>query len=321
MRIVFMGTPEYVIAPCEALHKDPRWDLIAVLTPPARSKGRSKKLVDPPLARWAKEQDLLCLQPARLAGCKELAQLATLSCDLIVTAAYGQILDQECLSLPLFGVINIHPSKLPLYRGATPVQEAILQGDRSTAVSILHTTLQLDSGPVIITKDITIKDHQRADALLALLFNLSAPLLLKACQMIAENPNNPIGIPQDEQKASYCGKLNKQMGWLDFSSSAKDLYRRYRAFYPWPGSYTFLCKKRVIIEDMKPLASSHLKPFELAYNASTHVLCVGTRCNDLALISLKSEGKPSQSGQTYWHGLAHLHQKDHSLFFDTSPCR
>ena len=177
MRIVFMGSPKEVISPLESLMElceSDSFELVAVISQPARPFGRKKVLTDPPLATYAKEKGIHTLQPEK---CRDEAflteTLKELNPDLIITAAYGQILSQAFLDIPKLGTINIHPSLLPEYRGAIPVPAALLDGKKTTGVSILYTVKALDAGDIISQESHDIEDNETSDILLARLFELS----------------------------------------------------------------------------------------------------------------------------------------------------
>lgn len=306
MRVIFMGSPEYVIPPCRALAEDPRYKLIAVVCPPAKRQGRGRWLQDPPLARWIKSspqhRETLCLQPSTKPG-ELIGCLQNLAPDVIITAAYGQILSREVLDLAHYGVINIHPSLLPRYRGATPVPQALLDGQTSTGISIIRTVEALDRGPIILSEEVTIQPEDTTASLIPRLFLCSTKLLLRSLELI-QQPHFT-ATEQDESCASYSHKLTKDQGFVDFSQSAELLIRRYRAFDPWPGSYTFLKGIRVVVADMQIAEiSCDLAAFQLRYNSRSQLLEVGCAIGSVKIGRLKRAGRPWQSAREFASSLS-----------------
>ena len=169
---------------------------------------------------------------------------------MIITAAYGQILSQAFLDIPKLGTINIHPSLLPEYRGAIPVPAALLDGKKTTGVSILYTVKALDAGDIISQESHDIEDNETSDILLARLFELSGPQLREVIKSFKENTVH--SYPQDESKITHCKKIEKHDGLINWKDSVEDIYNKYRAYFPWPGSFSYSSGKRVVIESMKP---------------------------------------------------------------------
>ncbi|NBQ54588.1 MAG: methionyl-tRNA formyltransferase [Proteobacteria bacterium] len=228
LRIVFMGSPQEVVAPLQQLlTADGDFNVIAVVSQPARPVGRSGKLQDPPLAEFAKANGILTLQPESARDPEFLEQLSGLNVDVIVTAAYGQILSKKFLAIPKRATINIHPSLLPKYRGATPVPAALLQGERSTGVSVLFTVKALDAGAIICAEESAIAPGETSGTLTQRLFDFSGPILIQALEKLRDP--DFVGQPQDDRAATYCGKIEKSDGAMDWSLPAGVNLNRYRA--------------------------------------------------------------------------------------------
>ena len=201
-----MGSPQEVVSPLETLlAAGPDFNVVAVVSQPPRPVGRSGKLQDPPLAEFAKLRGLLTLQPESARDPDFLEQLRGLDVDVIVTAAYGQILSPKFLGIPKRATVNIHPSMLPKYRGATPVPAAILSGEIESGVSILFTVKALDAGAVICAEESAIALDETSGAMTQRLFELGGLLLVKALEKLRD-PNFS-GEPQDDRLATHCRKI------------------------------------------------------------------------------------------------------------------
>ena len=301
-----MGSPKEVIAPLEDLlelcNKD-TFELVAVISQPARPHGRKKILKDPPLATFAKEKNIPTYQPTKCRDTAFLEILRELKPDLIITAAYGQILSQEFLDIPSMATINIHPSLLPEYRGAIPVPAVLLDGKNKTGVSILYTVKALDAGEIISQREFQIKDHETSDVLLARLFKESGPQLVEVVKMF--KTGDVESYPQDESKVSHCCKIDKTDGLIDWNQSVLQINNKFRAYYPWPGSYSFTGGKRVVLESMSPYledVSESLEIGEFKYIKAIKKLLVRAQDGYFTLESLKPAGSKVQNGAAFWNG-------------------
>ncbi|HEY9898544.1 MAG TPA: methionyl-tRNA formyltransferase [Pantanalinema sp.] len=236
--IVFMGTPAFAVPSLEAL-LSAGYDVKAVFTQPDRPVGRGKQIAMPPVKAAALEAGIPVHQPQRLRGNEEaFATLRDLAPDLIVVVAYGQILPESILELPPFGCINVHASLLPRYRGAAPIQWAILNGDTETGVATMQMEKGLDTGPMILTAQTPIAPEETADALSQRLSEIGARTLVETLPAWFEGTLKP--TPQDNAQATYAPMLTKAMAELDWRQGAPALHQRIRALHPWPGTSTVL---------------------------------------------------------------------------------
>jgi methionyl-tRNA formyltransferase len=239
MNIVFFGTPPYVIPIIETLSKN--FNLICVVTAPDAPAGRKKILTPTPVKQWTKKNliSTIVLTPQQYDNAV-IEQLSTLHPDLFIVAAYGTLIPQKVLTVPKLGAINIHPSLLPKYRGPSPIQTAILNGDKETGVTIIKMDEELDHGPIIAQKKITLKGNETSQSLHERLFQMAAAMLPSIIRQLTNKTIVP--IPQDDTKATYCKKITKQDGYFDISNppSPEKLDRMIRAYYPWPTAYTKL---------------------------------------------------------------------------------
>ncbi len=233
-RIVFMGSPEFAVPTLRALVA--QYPVVGVVTQPDRPAGRGRKLTPPPVKVVAQELGLPIMQPRRLKAPEAFEQLQAWAPDLIVVAAYGQILRPNVLQLPRYGCINVHASLLPRWRGASPIQHAILAGDQETGITIMIMDEGLDTGPILSQRAIPIAPDDTGATLSAKLAVLGAELLLETLPDYLSGALRP--QPQPEDGVTYAPLLKKEDGRLDFTEPAEALARRVRAFDPWPGTFT-----------------------------------------------------------------------------------
>ena len=234
LRVVFLGTPEFAVPSLQALLDEA--DVLAVITQPDRPKGRGRQVTAPPVAEVANAKGLRLLQPARLRSPEVIETLRALAPDLNVTVAYGKIIPREVLDLPRLGSINVHPSLLPKYRGASPIVSAILNGETETGVTIMYQSMELDAGDLILQHRVAIAPDDTARTLEGRLARLGADALVEALRLIAAG--RVPRIPQDPAAATYAGKLEKEHGRIDWAKPARELVNLIRAMDPWPSAYT-----------------------------------------------------------------------------------
>jgi methionyl-tRNA formyltransferase len=244
MRILFMGSPQFAIPGLRALASN--YNLIGVLTQPDRPAGRGKKLRPSPVKVVSEELHLNILQPRRLRDDDSIQQIQELQPDLIIVAAYGQILPQKILDIPSHGSLNIHASLLPRWRGAAPIQAAILHGDEETGISIMLMNAGLDTGPVLSQTKLTIETHETAGDLSNRLAAAGADLLIETLPDYLKGEIKP--TPQDDRLATYAPMIKKSEGALDFSKTSTQLSNQVRAFEPWPTSYFSWEGQRIVVK-------------------------------------------------------------------------
>ena len=236
-RVLFAGTPEFALASLQALTGSgivPQ----AVLTQPDRPAGRGKRLTASPVKRFALDRGIEVLQPATLKDPDVVAQIAGFEPDILVVAAYGLILPQNVLDIPATGCLNVHASLLPRWRGAAPIQAAILAGDAETGVSLMAMTAGLDCGPVYVEEVLAIGPEETAGELHDRLAALGGELLVRHFNAILSGALE--AVEQDDARATYAGKINKQDARLDWQRPAGELHRQVRAYNPVPGAFFLL---------------------------------------------------------------------------------
>jgi methionyl-tRNA formyltransferase len=228
-----MGSPDFAVPSLRALAVD--YPIVGVVTQPDREAGRGRRLVAPPVKLAALELGLPVIQPEKLRAPETMAQLEAWHPDLIVVAAFGQILRLAILDLPRYGCVNVHGSLLPRWRGAAPIQAAILAGDEQTGVTIMKMDSGVDTGPMLSQRALPIEADDTAGSLFEILSTLGADLLMETLPGYLDGK---IALhPQPEEGVTHAPMLKKDDGQLDFALSAEELTRRVRAFNPWPGAF------------------------------------------------------------------------------------
>ena len=233
MRIVFAGTPKFAVKSLSVLNQSEH-EVIAVYCQPDRPKGRGKVLTACPVKVCAKANNLLVIQPEDLKDKQSQSQLALLNPDVMVVAAYGQILPKSILEIPKLGCLNIHASLLPRWRGAAPIERAILEDDRETGISIMKMNEGLDTGDILLDKKCTISNHETAQTLHDTLSNIGANAILETLNMLPTLKTRP----QQNNDATYAEKVTKDEAQIDWHQSAEQISRVIRAFNPRPIAYT-----------------------------------------------------------------------------------
>lgn len=231
-----MGTPEFAVPAFQALiHRDDI-RVVAACTQPDREAGRGRRLTPSPVKRLAQIHSLPLLQPLSLKDPLARKSIQRLAPDIIVVAAYGKIIPQQILSIPRYGCLNLHPSLLPVYRGASPIPAAILNGDSVSGVTVMLLDAGMDSGPILRSRELEVRDDDTAGSLGARLAEMAADLLLEILSPWLKCEIHP--YPQDESRATYTEPIGKGDGQIRWEQEALIIWRKIRAYQPWPGSFT-----------------------------------------------------------------------------------
>lgn len=236
MKIIYMGTPEFAVYPLESLYKE-GFDISLVVSQKDKPKGRGKKLLPTPVKSKAEELKLEVFQPDNINSEDSIKKLKAINPDFIVVAAYGQILKKEILSIPKYGCVNIHASLLPKYRGAAPINWAIINGEKETGVTIMEMVEKLDAGDMYLKECINIEEDDDAITIHDKLSNIGGKLIVEALKGIYSGGIIPAS--QDDSKFSYASMLNKKMGRIDWNESGERIKNLIRGLKPWPSAYTF----------------------------------------------------------------------------------
>jgi len=300
VRILFMGTPEFAVPSLE--HLILNHQVVAVYTQPDKPVGRGRSLLSPPIKRAALIWKLPVVQPVSLKETAVVAQLADFHPDIIVVAAFGQILPQVVLDIPSYGCINLHPSLLPRFRGASPVAAAILAGDEFTGVSIMLMDSGLDTGPILARAPISISPRDTTGSLTVKLSLIAARLLQEVLVGWSRGEITP--QPQSEAEATYSGPITKEAGEIDWHLPAIDIWRRVRAFQPWPGCYTRWEGRRLEIIVAVPLPREGT--FEVgqvvALNRDGAAFGINTGDGILGVLEVQIEGKRAMPAAEFVRG-------------------
>jgi methionyl-tRNA formyltransferase len=256
LKIIFFGTPEFAAVSLRALLNCPSALLLAVYCQPDRPAGRGRLLRPGPVKTAALMHGLPVLQPLHFREQNELRRLAAFKAELFVVAAYGMILPGDLLRIPPLGTINAHASLLPGYRGAAPIQRAVMNGERITGVTIMRVEPKLDSGPILLQRQVTVGPDQNSGELHDELARLGGTLLAETLTLMCSSTEPMLGREQDESLATYAHKLSKADGILNFNGSVQQVHNQARGVTPWPGAQ--LCFTRQAIDgrdekDLKPV--------------------------------------------------------------------
>jgi methionyl-tRNA formyltransferase len=300
LRLVFMGSPQFAVPPLERLLAS-KYQVAAVYTQPDRPAGRGRGLVSSPVKQAAQARGLTVVQPASLKAAGAREQLKGFEPDAIVVAAFGQILPEPVLALPRLGCLNIHPSLLPRFRGASPVASTILAGDDFSGISIMVMDEGLDTGPVLARAQIPVSPRDTTGSLTDKLSRLGAQLLGEVLVGWGRGERTP--RPQDESKVTYCSPIAKEEGEIDWRRPAIDIWRRVRAFNPWPGCYTRWWGKTLKIIEVAPLGGERTAGVGRVVALDSKAgFGVGTGDGILAIARVQMEGKKAMSADEFLRG-------------------
>jgi methionyl-tRNA formyltransferase len=295
IRVVFMGSPDFSLPSLRALER--KVQVVGVITQPDRASGRGRALKSPPVKDLALELNLPLMQPEKLRQPEVMEQLRLWNPDLIVVAAFGQILKPDVLDLPRCGCINVHASLLPRWRGAAPINAAILYGDEETGVTIMKMDVGMDTGPVLTQRALRLTRDDTAGSVFEALSRLGADLLIETLPDYLSGKITP--CPQPKDGVTYAPMLKKQEGLLDFTRPAEELERRVRAFNPWPGAFMQIDGTFLKIHRARAEAGNESAGRRLVYR---NQLAVGTGSGLLILDEVQPAGKKSMNGAAFLSG-------------------
>lgn len=302
LNVVFMGTPVLACASLTALHRQAGFHLQAVVTQPDRPKGRDLKLQPPPVKELALELGLPVLQPERARDEPFIAQLKTYAPDLIAVAAFGQILPAAILDLPRYGCLNVHTSILPRYRGAAPIQWAILNGDPETGVTIMRIDQGLDTGDILSIETTPIRPEDTAETLYDRLAQIGADLLVRTIESYVAGQVQP--RPQPAEGVVLAPKIRKEQGRIDWTQPAGKIHNQVRGLRPWPGAFTFVAsptgRHLLKVWQSEVVDCSGLPGTVLV--ADKHGLLVACGQDSLRITQLQAEGGRRLTAQEFLAG-------------------
>jgi methionyl-tRNA formyltransferase len=299
MNIVFMGTPEFALPTLKKIHNSSHC-ILSVITQPDRPKGRGQKQVDSPIKKFALENNLPVLQPATVNTPEFIASLLENRPDYIIVVAFGQILSEALLKVPKQFCINLHSSLLPKYRGAAPINRAILNGDTRSGVTTMIMDKGMDTGDILLVDETPIEQNDDAQSLHDKLSEQGAELVLETLSRLQKNDLLP--TPQNSDLASYAPKLKKEESLIDWKMDAENIFNKIRGLSPWPGTHTLYNGKRLAIlkGEIVPGESSD-RPGHIIRITDTGIE-VGTGKNRLKITELKPEGKKAMPVKSFLSG-------------------
>ena len=300
MKSVFMGTPDFAAGALKSLIEAGH-EITAVVTQPDKAKGRSQELLPPPVKVVALEHGIPVLQPVRIKRPEEVEKLKQYPADIYVVAAFGQILSQEILDIPEFGCLNIHASLLPKYRGASPIQHVIIDGEEKTGITIMQMDAGLDTGDMLYQKEIVISPKDTYASLHDKLMVLGGEAIVEALPLLEQGKLVP--RKQEDALSCYAHLIDKTMGELDFTKSAEILDRLIRGLNPWPSAYTTYHGKQLKVWEAEPVESPKAgKPGEILAVEKDAVL-VAAGSGALRITSLQLSGKKRMSAHDFLLGV------------------
>lgn len=298
LNILFFGTSQFAVPILQKLLDKKKYRLI-IITQPDKPAGRKQSLTPSPIKKLAVDNDLLLLQPDNLTV--HNLELPTTDFDLIVTASYGKIIPGKILDIPKFGALNVHPSLLPKYRGPSPIQNAILHGDKETGVTIMLMDEKMDHGPIIAQEKIFSLDSDYLD-LHDKLAHIGGELLIRTIPLWIKK--EIMAVPQNEMEATYTKIIKKEDGKVNWQKTAQEIIRQIKAFNPWPGCWSLLNGKRVkiITATLSDYENKNYNPGQII-KLQNKKMAVACGQGFLEIPELQMEGKKPMSGEEFLNGL------------------
>ncbi len=305
LRIVFFGTPAFAVPTLEALLAS-RHAVVGVVTQPDRPRGRGQKTTAAPVKASATAAGVAVLQPDSMKDIDFVAALSAMNADLGVVAAYGKILTDTVLAVPRLGMVNVHASLLPRYRGAAPVHRAIIAGERETGITIMKVVRALDAGPMLATARRPIGPDETSEGVEHDLARIGAALAVSTIERLVDG--RVPELAQNDADATYARRLTKDDGAIDWALPAEQIHNRIRGLHPWPHGFTFLGDKRLILLRSTPSAGVAGSEPGTVLEASGDRLRVATGAGVLNLLELQAEGKRPMPAREFLAGHGDLRQ-------------
>ena len=287
LRIVYLGTPEFAILPLKKLVECKDYSVVAVVTNNDKPVGRKQILTPPPVKKFAIEQGIPVYQYAKIRA-EGVEDLRALQPDLMITCAFGQILSQEILDIPKYGVVNIHASLLPKYRGASPIHYAILNGEKTTGITIMKTDIGIDTGDMILQKEMEILPQETCGELFVRLSELGADCLMQCLPTIFDSSAKY--IKQNHELATFSKVIKKEYALVDWSKDAQEIYNQVRAFNPAPVAFTYMDGNPFKIYSAK-VVEMQGKPGQILKSDNELIIACGNNAISLLMVQ-KAGGKP-----------------------------
>lgn len=302
MKMIFMGTPEFAAEALRAL-LGAGHEVTAVVTQPDKPRGRSGQPVPPPVKVCALEAGIPVMQPARIKTPEAVAELKKYQAEVYIVAAFGQMLSQEILDMPEFGCLNIHASLLPKYRGASPIQHAIIDGEAETGITIMRLDAGMDTGDMLYQKRIPIEAQDNYETLQNKLMKLGGEAVTEALELLKQGKLTP--VKQEDALSSHAPLIKKELGRLDFTKSALELDRLIRGVTPWPGAFTSYQGRQLKIWRAVPELSVNTfarRPGEIL-KVEKEAVTVAAGEGAIRILEMQLEGKRRMSAQDFLRGV------------------
>lgn len=300
MNIIFMGTPDFAVPVLTSLLDSGQHTVTAVVTQPDKARGRSGKPVFTPVKEAALEREIPVYTPERVKTPEFIKELREIPCDVIVVVAFGQILPKEILEFPRYGCINVHASLLPRWRGAAPIQWAILEGDAKSGITTMQMDEGLDTGDMLLSQEIAISPEETGESLFEKLAGLGGPLLLRTLELAEAGTLTP--VKQDDSRSTYAKMLTKDMGELDFSEPAERLERYVRGLNSWPSAYTRFHGKILKIWRAEVIDRDTDSACGAVVEADRNGFCIQTGRGLLRPVEIQLEGKKRMKTEDFVRG-------------------
>ena len=302
MKVIFMGTPDFAVPVLQGLIDSKEHEVVAVVTQPDKARGRSGKLTFTPVKQVALEHDIPVYTPKRIRDAESMQQICSIPCDVMVVVAFGQILPKEVLEYPKYGCINVHASLLPRWRGAAPMQWAILEGDRTTGITTMQMDVGLDTGDMLKKIEVEISPEETGESLHDKLAGLGSGLLLETLKDAKEGNLHP--EKQNDEDSTYAKMLTKDLGRLDFSWDAVKLERYIRGLNSWPSAFCGFRGKSMKIWKAAVLHENvaEAEPGQIvAVNKNSFVVQTGSDC--LEILEVQLAGKKRMDAGSFLRGV------------------
>lgn len=295
-----MGTPDFSV-PILRMIQEEGYEILAVVTQPDRPVGRKRVLTPPPVKAEALRLGLPVIQPEKLRNSEELLEIINLKPDIVITAAFGQILPKSLLDAPPLGCINVHASLLPKYRGGAPIHQAIIDGEEKTGVTIMYMAEKLDAGDIITQRAISIEDEDNTGTMFEKLSVVGRELLKETLPLIIEGKNER--IPQDEEKVTFAHNISREQERVDWSNGARNVFNQVRGLTPWPTAYTTFQGENVKLWSVKEgdSVTTHTPGQVVKIENDSFEVATGDR-KSIVIYELQPAGKKRMTAQDYLRG-------------------
>ena len=308
MRVIFMGTPDFAVGTLEEIIHAGH-EVVLAVTQPDKPKGRGKAMQFPPVKECALEHDIEVFQPKRIRDDANVEYLKKYNADIIIVAAFGQILPKSILDMPRYGCVNVHASLLPKYRGAAPIQWAVINGDEITGVTTMRMDVGLDTGDMIAKREVRVAEDETGGSLFDKLTDVGAKLCVETMDMLEKG--TATFTPQNNEMSTHTSMITKELGNIDWKKPAVEIERLIRGLNPWPSAYTHLNNKTFKIWKAKVVAEDSEYQPGCIVRANKHDLIVQTGAGQLALLEVQLEGKKRMEADAFLRG----NQVEEGTFF------